>query len=257
MNNLVFILLLVSVQNHSQISGTIEYRYNRNFITGYSTRALLEFTNQNSHFVVLKSEDASTEIRVIEATDNSNKTFVGTESSVRPELFTDLTENILLRQLYTYGQYFTVTESIPKIKWQISNEYKTLNSIKCQKAIGYFRGRNYEVWFANEIPVPFGPWKLNGLPGLILEAKDDRDEIIYLATRISLNNIQKVEFPDINGAIPLKEFVTVVSPKLEEEFTSYANATLGDRNTIVEPMVIDRSTYNEIIFEWEKGYPKQ
>lgn len=64
-----------------------------------------------------------------------------------------------------------VRDTLGKIDWKILPEYKTLGRFKCQKAIGDFRGRTYEVWFSSEIPIPSGPHKLGGLPGLILEAQ--------------------------------------------------------------------------------------
>lgn len=51
--------------------------------------------------------------------------------------------------------------------------------MNCRKATGYFRGRNYIAWFCSDIPIPYGPWKLGGLPGLIIKAYDSKGEISF------------------------------------------------------------------------------
>jgi GLPGLI family protein len=56
------------------------------------------------------------------------------------------------------------------ISWRIEPDMRRFGAYTCQKAMGDFRGRTYEVWFAPDIPIPSGPFKLGGLPGLILEA---------------------------------------------------------------------------------------
>lgn len=43
---------------------------------------------------------------------------------------------------------------------------------KCFKAIATYRGRVWIAWFTPDIPISKGPWKLYGLPGLILKASD-------------------------------------------------------------------------------------
>jgi GLPGLI family protein len=67
---------------------------------------------------------------------------------------------------------FYLKEEAPKMNWKIEKETKKIGKITCKKATVSFRGRNYTAWYSPEIAVPFGPWKLNGLPGLILEAYD-------------------------------------------------------------------------------------
>jgi len=96
-----------------------------------------------------------------------------------------------------------------KIDWKIMDEFKDISGFKCQKATGFFRGREYTAWFTLHIPVPFGPWKLHGLPGLILEAYDT-DQMIYLITKyiftdsdVSLSD--KVRKIDFNKAISMSE----------------------------------------------------
>ncbi len=68
---------------------------------------------------------------------------------------------------------FVVHEEWVAIDWKVfPDKTKLVEGFPCQKAIGEFRGRTYEAWFTNDIPYPYGPWKLHGLPGLILEARD-------------------------------------------------------------------------------------
>jgi len=70
-------------------------------------------------------------------------------------------------------------EELPNIKWDISDENIEIAGYKCQKAEAYFRGRKYIAWFSLDIPSSAGPWKLGGLPGLILKAYDTDKQYIF------------------------------------------------------------------------------
>ena len=73
-----------------------------------------------------------------------------------------------------------------KPKWRLHNETKEVIDYKYQKATTHFRGRNWTVWFAPDIPVQDDPWKLWGLPGLILEAQDSAG--LYHFAAVGLKN---------------------------------------------------------------------
>ena len=72
-----------------------------------------------------------------------------------------------------------VKDNTINIKWQLTTESKKIGVYTVQKATAAFRGRNYTAWFTTQIPLPYGPWKLSGLPGLILEAYDTNKEIYW------------------------------------------------------------------------------
>jgi GLPGLI family protein len=66
--------------------------------------------------------------------------------------------------------------------WQLLPDTMTLLSYPCQKARCRFKGRDYEAWFTPEIPRSEGPWKLHGLPGLILKASDSQGHYTFECT---------------------------------------------------------------------------
>lgn len=49
----------------------------------------------------------------------------------------------------------------------------------CQMAVTQFKGRQWKAWYTEDIPIDEGPWKLRGLPGLILKAYDSRRQFIF------------------------------------------------------------------------------
>lgn len=65
---------------------------------------------------------------------------------------------------------------IDEIKdWKITEEIDSILGYLCHKAIVRYGGRVYNAWFTLDIPINDGPWKLWGLPGLILRAIDQDD----------------------------------------------------------------------------------
>lgn len=74
---------------------------------------------------------------------------------------------------------YLIEEAAPKINWKISKDTASFSGVKCQKATAVFKGRKWIAWFAPEMPFQSGPWKLNGLPGLIVEAHDEKNEVKF------------------------------------------------------------------------------
>jgi GLPGLI family protein len=71
-------------------------------------------------------------------------------------------------------------DSLFPMHWELPGESREVGSLHCAKATTHFRGRDYVCWYCPDIPVPDGPWKLGGLPGLIVEAYDTEDDLHFL-----------------------------------------------------------------------------
>ena len=90
------------------------------------------------------------------------------------------------------------SEPLPQQSWIITFDTQELLGYTCQKATCHFRGRNYVAWFAPDIPVRQGPWKLGGLPGLILKTHDVDTLYSFEAVKIETGKhpITRYEYKD-------------------------------------------------------------
>jgi len=80
-------------------------------------------------------------------------------------------------KLYYYDKVgterFRYEEDIPQLNWAVGDSTRTILGYECFLASADYHGRKWIVWFSPEIPVAAGPWKLQGVPGLILEASTE------------------------------------------------------------------------------------
>lgn len=96
----------------------------------------------------------------------------------------DKTHNILRRYDTVGDDRFYYEEELPSFEWEICDSTKAVLDYECVMAENDYHGRHWTVWFTPEIPLQSGPWKLSGLPGLILEAKESIGQYHFTATCI-------------------------------------------------------------------------
>jgi GLPGLI family protein len=144
----------------------------------------------------------------------------GVSNKIPPtEMFRNIATNTIYKKEVLVGRDYLIQDNLTPIKWNIDPETSTLNGIQCQKATGSFRGRDYIVWFAPSIPVRAGPWKLAGLPGLILQAADQTQEVVF--TFVSVQRLDKP--PHTIISLPQQYVKTS-----EQDFQKLRNAYLDD-----------------------------
>lgn len=75
-------------------------------------------------------------------------------------------------------------EKEEKPEWKLTADTLTLLGYRCTRATTQFKGRQWTAWFTPDIPVSEGPWKLCGLPGMILKAEDAERHYRFAANGI-------------------------------------------------------------------------
>ncbi|MDR6944097.1 GLPGLI family protein [Mucilaginibacter pocheonensis] len=157
----------------------------------------------------------------------------------------------LVRKEVIGNNPYILNEVLPVINWHISGDKTNFGELHCQKATCHFKGRDYTAWFCPDLPVPVGPWKLNGLPGVIIEAYDAKKEVVF--------KFDKVEKAVLGARKPIKDRTGRTLPPLgdddddidpniiqvptrgikttDKEFEKVQNAIRRDPNAMVQSMM--------------------
>lgn len=109
-------------------------------------------------------------------------------------------------------------------QWNLVGDsvYKVLDH-PCRKATARFHGREWIAYYATDIPIPEGPWKLCGLPGLIMFARDADKEYIFKCMAIKTHVNEPI-------VIDKRDALEVRPQKLEKLLRDYYSNPLGAMN---------------------------
>lgn len=100
-----------------------------------------------------------------------------------------------------------VSENIPELNWKLISEEKIISNIICKKAELSYSGRIYEIWYTEDIPTKFGPWKFNNLPGLIVNMKTIDNKITFELDKLVSDQKYNLKEPIEGKKISKKEYI--------------------------------------------------
>ena len=110
------------------------------------------------------------------------------------EIYRNLEQGKFTTYSTVMGTHYLITENITIPDWTMYEDSTIMVlGMECKKATTNFRGRYWEVWYTEEIPISQGPWKLCGLPGMILKANSPKFMLIE-AISIKNKNLEPVTF---------------------------------------------------------------
>lgn len=105
-----------------------------------------------------------------------------------------------LKYRLSTSAFFVYPDSVPSLEWSFNDEETdSIIGYDCRKATVEFAGRSYIAWFTPEIPLPFGPYKFGGLPGLILKLEDAERQYIWVAVGFERDNAPIMEYTYRDG----------------------------------------------------------
>jgi len=117
---------------------------------------------------------------------------------------------------------YVIQDSLVCQQWKIKNDMKEIAGRICMNASFYdsVKGKEVIAWFALDLPIPIGPDRYCGLPGMILEVNEAKGAVVYTATTILLSD-EKVEVtkPTVKKKvknISNNEYIKIVTDYINE-----------------------------------------
>lgn len=154
---------------------------------------------------------------------------------------------------------YLLEDNFPELHWNLNyTEVEKIGNYMCNKATASYRGTTLIAFYTKEIPVPAGPYKFGGLPGLIVMLYNDSLAPNYWT-------LTNVEYP-YNDKIPYSKSYLEKLPKMslqafikegdriEEEEMKVFNSKLPP-DIVIESSERTRGTVEQV-YEWEKSTKK-
>lgn len=118
----------------------------------------------------------------------------------RNEIFYEVT--------FPENSYFVIVDSPKKSGWVFTQQTKNILGYNCTLAYRIDESNNKTmVWYTDAIGANFGPAYYIGLPGIVLEATDQRTHLRIVAKKIEVSSITLM-LPQNVERIPIDKFRT-------------------------------------------------
>jgi GLPGLI family protein len=105
-------------------------------------------------------------------------------------IYRDRTKGETFDIMTLLNKEYVLQDSLNCQQWKIKNDMKEIAGHICMNASFYdtVKGKEVIAWFALDLPIPIGPDKYCGLPGMILEINEANGAVVYTAISVLLSN---------------------------------------------------------------------
>jgi GLPGLI family protein len=239
MKHIILFIFLISSAAHAQENVRVEYqvRFNDQFDRGRSDRMhtgyLLINNSESRYFMVQKSAYVQKDEHDISMITDTTQ-----------YIYTNQGKGVLIaEEMNLKGKRYFVSDSLYPMKWEFTGDEKMIDSLRCTKANCYFRGRYYTAWFTTDIPLPFGPWKMGGLPGLVVELQDMDENLVIQLT--SVGKTSETPIPPRDVSVTMDDHVAEIKKLINRIRANNRASSTGDCITCQQQSVVE-------FYTWEK-----
>lgn len=238
MKTTIFLLLICSAVVYPQKKIATDFKYKATYELTYSLDSMDLDTKKSEDMILFLSDDVSTYSSKSKLIGNS-VVVRGNTAHTSKESLTDFPyiiiknhkKDYLAYTLQIVEDYFRYEQNLNLFDWKLYNETKVVNGYNVQKATVNYSGRDYIAWFTHEIPISDGPFKFNGLPGLIIELSDSQNHYHFI-----LKGFERLK-PSIPFKTNLKQYILTDKEKLFEVWHRYKKDPFTYTNMLNNPKI--------------------
>ena len=234
----LFFYTLIALSQSNQSTIVIDYTYHTNVASDYKVNSQLTTNGNQSLFEIDHIGRLGNE--KIENFNGGNSLAV--QSKGNNFVFKNFIENTIHYEENINFKFHHITSKLDTLlTWELKNEFKNILGYKCQMAATSYGGRYYIAYFTTDFPVFIsdGPWRFQGLPGMILEVRSTDNVLVIEATSISeIKTPLKIINPlATERSMPWKDFLVLYQKQydatLRNSMTDYGSSqSLPKRNIV-------------------------
>lgn len=133
------------------------------------------------------------------------------------KLYHNLKKNETIEQIVFMTRDFRVTTKLEPIAWKLKGQNTKILDYMCMAAETQIGDKTITAYFTSEIPIPLGPDKYTGLPGLVLAVEID-GQTAFVATSIDLTLPARglLSKPGTGKKITPTKFEKLIAEKMKE-----------------------------------------
>jgi GLPGLI family protein len=157
----------------------------------FSAKAFESYQKNNPQFKTLKSQlyfngETTAFVPEEETIASTGGWFNFIQFQQANHVLSNLSAGTSKMQKKVFDETYFVSDSIRKINWKITNEFRNIAGYNCRRANALVMDSIYVVaFYTDEIAVSGGPESFSGLPGMILGLALPHEHITWFATSVS------------------------------------------------------------------------